>query len=89
VYARAARESDAFSVPHEHNQRQLRQRHAVLVHRGRNVQPRRAAFRLPVLHRVHRGGGAGAGLSQSPHTAFAIAHVRTRRDYYDQRGLLP
>ena len=35
------------------------------------------------------GGEQGTGLSQSPRSAFAIAHTRTRRDYYDQKGLFP
>ena len=28
-------------------------------------------------------------VSQSPNPASAIAHTRTRRDYYDQKGLFP
>jgi SNF2 family DNA or RNA helicase len=35
------------------------------------------------------GGEQGTGLSQSPRSAFAIAHTRTRRDYYDQKGAFP
>ena len=31
----------------------------------------------------------GAGLSQSPRSSCLIAHTRTRRDYYDQKGAFP
>ncbi len=34
------------------------------------------AVTMPLIHRI------GKGLSQSPRSASAIAHTRTRRDYY-------